>query len=247
MRRAIASRVSHSSDDDGQPAGGADPMDAGGPAPRVDPRLARLGRLPDQLVELLPGPFRLALGLQLGRHAVAQFDQQLDVEGGVGQPLSAAADGPTSPKRSAPSTAGRRTAARAGCPDSPGDSRAVDRRVRCRTVVGGPDRSPPGTVDPGSPRGRSIPRSRSRWSGRQDQPRFRPATNASARRTGTIGPSSELTPGIWPDRRRRRPGRSAGCRPPPDGAGSGRHAGCNGSRAPVRRPPRSDRWRRPSR
>src|SRR5690606_19596696 len=70
--------------DDGDALAAADGVHTGGAAPRVDARLG-VRREADGL-ELLLGPLELAGLRELGGQAVAQLDEELDVERGVPQP-----------------------------------------------------------------------------------------------------------------------------------------------------------------
>ena len=83
--RAFWSRVSHSSRTTRQAARVADGVQAGDPAPRLDP--GRRQRCGADGLELLRGPLGLARdGEALGQH-LAQLHEHLDVERGVPQPL----------------------------------------------------------------------------------------------------------------------------------------------------------------
>ena len=75
--------------DRGQGAPVAHPMDARRPAPAFPPRGRRelFGTGRAQIVEFLCGPVRFALLGQDARDRLAQLDQQLDVQGGVVEPL----------------------------------------------------------------------------------------------------------------------------------------------------------------
>ena len=173
-------------------------------------------RPPARRIPAVPSPLA---GLdQLGREPVPQLDQQFDVEGGVGQPFLRQRPASTSPMRSAPSAAGRRTAPRSSCPAPRGDSRAAGRPVRCRTGSVG--------TSPTSYRQRQV------LAGRVDDPLGVGDCSARVRRDRPVA--------------RTRWDRSDGCRIRRGAAGSDRRAGCTGSRAPARRRPRPAQFRRAS-
>ena len=124
----------------GQPERADGAPGRGGPGRLCMPDVRRHGsvrgrRARSMQVLRTPGrPTRPCRPPRAARPAVAELHQHLDVERGVLQPRTAAADASTSRRRSAPCASAARTAPRRAWRGRPGGSRAAGRPARCRTA-----------------------------------------------------------------------------------------------------------------
>ena len=178
-------------------------------APAARPRRRPARRTPAGPTPSLPA------SASCGGEPVAQLDQQLDVQGRVGQPLVRAAAGvDQSDGRVLLEQPDAEQLLDHGAEGDPRDSRAAARRARCRTASGAPG--------PTSYRqGRSW---LAAWM----------THSASAIAAPSALRSARLAAGGWPGAEGDRVDQ-VGARAARGGAGSGRPAGCSGSRAPARR------------